>query len=201
MAPEPQPQRRSFLAFLIFGLGAIFNAILGVPIVCYILDPRHRKSPKSAMKLVEGVKLDDLQLNAPVQGVIRDTRVDGWTLYPSDVIGRVWVVLKQPVPWAAAADVAAFNEKKQADKDAFLLVFTTICPHLGCSVNLGGPAFLCPCHSATFLFDGSQAVPATNPAKRGMDTLEWELDAADPKNIKVKYERFEALTATKTPTG
>src|SRR5439155_17617809 len=89
---EPDPDRRSFLSFAIFGLGAIFSAILGVPIVAYLLDPRHRKGTESSFKLVEGIKLDELVKDSPKQGVIRDTRVDGWTLYPNDVIGRVWVV-------------------------------------------------------------------------------------------------------------
>src|ERR1700691_3660786 len=90
--PAEQPNRRSLLAWAIFGIGAIFSAIIGFPIVCYIIDPRNRKGPKSEMRPVEGVKLDDLAENTPVQGVVRDTRTDGWTLYPSDVLGRVWVV-------------------------------------------------------------------------------------------------------------
>ena len=197
-----EPERRSFLAFLIFGLGAIFSTILGAPIVCFVIDPRHRKAPKSAMKLIDGVKLDDLH-DTPLQGVIRDTRVDGWTLYPNDVLGRVWVVKKQAPPAFANKDaVIAFNAKPQAEKDAFLLVFTTICPHLGCSVNLGGEGFLCPCHSANFTLAGARHGDG-NPAKRGMDTLEWQIDEDDPefKRLKVKYQRFEALKTDKTPTG
>ncbi len=198
-----EPQRRSFLGFLTFGLGAIFSAILGVPIVCYVIDPRHRRAPKSAMKLIDGVKLDDLRAT-PVQGVIRDTRVDGWTLYPNDVLGRVWVVKRdQALPaFPDKAAVVAFNARPQAEKDAFLLVFTTICPHLGCSVNLGGDGFLCPCHSARFTLAGAQA-GVGNPARRGMDSLEWEIDEDDPEfnRLEVKYQRFEALKIEKNAIG
>jgi Rieske Fe-S protein len=191
-----QPNRRSILSFAIFGIGAVFSAILGVPVVAYLIDPRNRKGPKSAMKLVEGVKLDDLVVNAPVQGVVRDTRTDGWTLYPNDVIGRVWVVQVGPKP----ANLAAMSDTV---KDAYLKVFTTICPHLGCSVNLGSTtAFACPCHSATFNVDGKRAT-ASNPAKRGMDTLAWEIDADDPEHnrIKVTYKKFEALNDKKILLG
>ena len=69
-------------------------------------------SPASARRLsTAGVKLDDLTLKKPVQGVVRDTRVDGWTLYPSDVIGRVWVVLAAPRPAELVSKdaVIAFN--------------------------------------------------------------------------------------------
>jgi menaquinol-cytochrome c reductase iron-sulfur subunit len=190
-----EPSRRSLLSFAIFGMGAIFSAIIGVPIVAYVLDPRNRKGPKSEMKLVEGVKLDDLEKDRPVQGIVRDTRLDGWTLYPNSVIGRVWVVRVGPRP----ANVAEMTEEQKA---GYLLVFTTICPHLGCSVNTGGPAFECPCHAATFLFNGKRAA-AGNPAQRGMDTLPWEIDPDDPEHnrIRVTYKKYEANNARKVPLG
>ena len=187
--------RRTFLSFAIFGIGAIFSAILGFPIVCYFIDPRHRKGPKSAMKPVDGVKIDELAVNVPVQGTVRDTRNDGWTLYPNDVIGRVWVVQVG----AAPADLLTMTE---AQKKAFLLVFTTICPHLGCSVNLnpGRNGFLCPCHTASFDFKGDKT-GAGNPALRGMDELDWEIDEAEPTRIRVMYQNFKTLEATKIPLG
>jgi Rieske Fe-S protein len=193
--PPEQPNRRSLLAWAIFAIGAVFSAIIGVPVVAYVLDPRNRKGPKSEMRLVEGVKLDDLVVNTPVQGVVRDTRVDGWTLYPNSVVGRVWVVQVGPRP----ANVDAMT---QMQKDAYLLVFTTICPHLGCSVNTGGPAFACPCHAATFTITGTRAAPG-NPAQRGMDTLPWEIDPDDPDHnrIKVTYKKYKANDAKKIPLG
>jgi Rieske Fe-S protein len=195
---DQQPDRRSFLSFAIFGIGAVFSAIIGVPIACYVLDPRHRKGAGGDFKLVEGVNLADLRKEStPKQGVIRDRRVDAWTLYPNDVIGRVWVVQVGDRP----TDVANLT---QAQKDAYLLVFTTICPHLGCSVNLNseGHGFACPCHSATFKLDGDRAT-AANPALRGMDHLEWEFDEADPGHnlIKVKYENFVTSIAEKKKIG
>ena len=200
---NPEPNRRSFLSFVIFGFGTIFTAILGFPVVCYFIDPRHRKGVLSILKLVEGVKVDELGAT-PVQGVIRDTRVDGWNLYPNDVIGRVWVVkiVNAPTPdFSTPEKIAAFNQNAAA-KALFLKVFTTICPHLGCSVNLNGAnnGFACPCHSATYLFDGSKA-NAQNPAKRGMDELEWEIDVDDPKRIKAKYQQFQTLEVRKIPVG
>jgi len=188
---EPDPDRRSFLAFAIFGIGAIFSAIIGIPIVCYALDPRHRKGAKSNFRLVEGIKLSDLAANTPKQGVLRDVRVDGWTLFPNDVIGRVWVVQKGAPP----ANIASMTPEQKA---AYLTVFTTICPHLGCSVNLdsAGTGFACPCHSATFHLSGAKATES-NPALRGMDTLEWEVDETDPDRIRVKFENFMTSIAEK----
>jgi menaquinol-cytochrome c reductase iron-sulfur subunit len=192
---EQPTDRRSFLAFAVCGLGAIFSAVIGVPIICYALDPRHRKGPASSLKLVEGIKLDELTVRAPTQGVIRDTRVDGWTLYPDDVIGRVWVVQMGPRPQNIA-------NLTPAQKDAYLKVYTTICPHLGCSVNFDAAAtgFACPCHNATFKLDGDRAA-AGNPALRGMDTLEWEFDEIDHDRIRVKYQNFVTSVEEKRPIG
>ncbi|MCI0684410.1 MAG: Rieske 2Fe-2S domain-containing protein [Gemmataceae bacterium] len=171
--------RRSFLRWATLGLGAVFGAILGVPAVLYLIDPRNKKTRPSELRLVDGVRLDDAELNqgVPKQGVIRDVRVDAWTLHPSDALGRVWVV---PAPNAPRG----------------FRVFTTICPHMGCSVNLGEGEFACPCHSARFGFDGAQIV---GPALRGMDELDWEPDPTDPQRILVRYESFQAATSAKTP--
>lgn len=203
--PTEPAHRRSFLGFLTLGLGAIFSAVLGVPITCYVLDPRHRKGAKGDMKLVDGVRLLDLDKEKPAQGVVRDTRLDGWTLYPNDVLGRVWVVRKGERPANLITKDDAVNFNKDADKKkAYLDVFTTICPHLGCAVNLNGAGngFACPCHAATFNLDGLRA-NAANPAQRGMDLLAWEIDIDDPElnRIKVTYKRYGANNAKKIPLG
>lgn len=199
-----EPDRRSILGFALFGLGAIFSTILGVPIVCYVLDPRNRKGAQSNLKPVEGIRLEDLApTDPPKQGVIRDTRKDGWTLYPNDVVGRVWVVQRGPRPANLAsmsADALEEFNKNATEKNKYLAVFTTICPHLGCSVNLNaaGNGFACPCHSASFAIDGSRA-GVGNPAARDMDTLEWEIDPTDPERnrILVQYQNFVSSEATK----
>jgi Rieske Fe-S protein len=191
-----ETNRRSFLQLAIFGIGGAFSALLGVPIVAYVLDPRHRKGGNSDFKLVEGIRLDELERGKPAQGVVRDTRTDAWNLYPNDVVGRVWVVKVGERP-------AALNS--QAQKDAFLLVFTTICPHLGCSVNLNGAGtgFQCPCHGAAFDHHGSklEVEGHSNPANRPMDMLEWQIDELDPERILVKYENFEPSIAEKKKVG
>ena len=206
---EQQPEnRRTLLQFALFGIGGIFSAILGFPIVSYVIDPRNRTGPASNFKLVEGVKLDDLAISVPRQGVLRDTRTDGWNLYPNDVIGRVWVVMQGPKPAGldTEAKVIEFNEKPAAEKARYLVVFTTICPHLGCSINLNATgSFTCPCHNAAFGTDGSLVnLPGQpNPAARPMDTLEWKIDEKDPtfSRIEVKYLNFQPSKAEKELVG
>jgi Rieske Fe-S protein len=168
-------ERRSFLKWFFHGLGAAFTATLGVPALMYLLDPRNRPAPPGAFKTVG--KLSELKPGVPLQAIIREVRTDAWTLHPNDVIGRVWLVRGE-------------GEKVSA--------FTTICPHLGCSVNFLPESgyFQCPCHNGMFDTSGSlrHEPGKDNPAPRGMDELEVKLvvDAADPKEklVQVKYESF-----------
>src|SRR5947209_18770333 len=97
--------RRSFLAWAVTGLGAILSAVLGVPAIAYLIDPRNRQGAGGSFRAVEMIPLTDLQQDRPVQGVLRAVRRDAWTLHPNDVVGRVWIVLKKPtLPTEVAAN-------------------------------------------------------------------------------------------------
>jgi Rieske Fe-S protein len=194
-----QPPRRTFLAWLVAGLGALFTIVLGAPVVAYVVDPRNRKSAGGAeagdgYRAVDGVILSDLQKERAVQGTLRAVRRDAWTLHPNDVIGRVWIVLKKD----------AVPSSFRGTDAALLSVFTTTCPHLGCSVNLNADAstgFTCPCHTARYRLDGVRDDLPNNPAPRDMDALEWKIET-DPANpdrqvLLVKFENFKAGQAAK----
>ncbi len=182
------PQRRSFLRWCIHGMGALFSVIVGLPAIAYLLDPRNRPPRARGLRPVEGIKISELKDDVPKEGVIRNVRQDAWTYHPNDIVGRVWVV-------------------KFGNGDKDLRIFTTICPHMGCSINASpgqSAPFACPCHGATFKLEGSRA-NAANPAKRGMDLLEnWERipDPAnpDPTNrdlLLVEYLNFSKDSAEK----
>jgi menaquinol-cytochrome c reductase iron-sulfur subunit len=174
-----EPSRRSFLRWTIYGLGAILTAVLGAPAVAFLIDARNRKSQGGQFHTV--ARRSELQVNQPHTVVIRETRRDAWTLHSDEVVGRVFLI-KKP-----AGEVAAF---------------TTICPHLGCSINYTGNAevpFACPCHGARYRLDGERIDPATNPAPRGMDSLEVRADPLDPDLIQVKYQVFWPMRAKKEP--
>jgi Rieske Fe-S protein len=149
---------------------------LGIPALAYFLDARNRKAEASDFRTV--ARLTDLPEGVPTQVVIRDVRRDAWTLHPDDVIGRVWLI------------------RHGADK---LDVFTTICPHLGCSINFAKDAglFICPCHNGTFELSGQrkEGTAGANPAPRGMDRLEWQRDPANPEFVQVRYQNFIQLLA------
>jgi len=173
-ASQPQdlaPDRRSLLKRATYGLSAVVGALLGIPALAYLIDPRNRPVRDNDFKTV--ARLSDLPIGKPQQVVIRDISRDAWTLHPNDVIGRVWLV-----------------RRGETQVDAF----TTICPHLGCSVNFEEKEklFLCPCHGGTFNMDGQRVeTPGrTNPAPRGMDQLDCREDPANPGLLQVKYQNF-----------
>ena|SRR5437660_656744 len=171
MSDQP---RRSFLKLCIHGMGALFTAILGIPAVAYLIDARNRPPRKAGFRPVDGIRLTELLQGQPRQGVIRDVRQDAWTLHPNDVVGRVWVV-------------------RQGTRTSDVRVFTTICPHLGCSINCNADAsFTCPCHGAEFTEQGTLVSRPghNNPAPRDMDTLEFQVDPNNPDLLLVDYKNF-----------
>ncbi len=107
--------------------------------------------------------------------------------------------LKVGEPEAFAEPVGSVWLVRQEDgAEAKVLAFSAECPHLSCPVNLAPDrgTFLCPCHQASFRFDG-QTLNAVSP--RGMDALEVRLsDDADPE-IAVKFERFVPQSREKKP--
>ncbi|HXG12940.1 MAG TPA: Rieske (2Fe-2S) protein [Gemmataceae bacterium] len=174
-ASQPPLQRRSFLKWAINGMGALIAAILGIPAIAYLIDPRNRPAAQSDFRTV--AKLSELKPNEPKQVVITDQRRDAWTLHPSELIGRVWLIKRD---------------------DGRVEAFSSICPHLGCSINFEEKQklFVCPCHNGTFDLNGAKVElrGMTNPAPRGMDALEVRL-VEDPSNqqdklVQVKYEKF-----------
>ncbi len=170
-AAPPAMERRSFLKWLTNALGALFGIVLGIPAIAYLIDARNRPAPTGDFKTV--ARLSELPVGVPHQVVIRDVRRDAWTLHPNDVIGRVWLIRRD-------------QEKVEA--------FTTICPHLGCSINFEEKAkrFICPCHGGTFDEQGQRIDLGgmTNPAPRGMDMLECRRDPDNAELIQVKYQNF-----------
>jgi len=182
-------QRRTFLQWAIHGMGTVFTAVLGVPAVAYLLDARNRPARETTFRTV--ARLNELLPENPTEVVIRETRSDAWNLHPDDIVGRVWLI--------------------KHDNDS-VTAFTTICPHLGCSVNWQPGAndprsgkFLCPCHGGKFLIDGKRIDEpgSPNPAPRDMDTLQvlTPNDPADPtqKLVQVRYVRFKTFQAAKEP--
>ncbi len=175
---DPAESRRSFLKLATNALGGLFALVLGIPAIAYLIDARNRAAAQTDFKPV--ARLAELPLNQPQQVVIRDVRRDAWTVEPNQVVGRVWLIRR--------------------DKDN-VEAFSTICPHLGCSINFEETSrqFVCPCHGGTFEENGKLKEMKGNPPPRGMDRLECRRSPGNPDVIEVKYQSFIAGKETAIP--
>ena len=101
-----------------------------------------------------------------VTNQILDDLVDAWNKFPNVPIGSVWV---------------------RVDESGDVIVFTTLCPHLGCSVEYRNVEtdFYCPCHLSAFKLDGTKDNPIP---PRDMDSLAVKPDTGD--EIWVQFKNF-----------
>ena len=131
--PETDPSRRRMLSRLSIALGALSGAILGVPVVGFIIGPFTRH----------------------IQEVWRDIG----SLHDFEVGETVKVQYEDPspLPWAGVtAHTAAWLRRNNAED---FTAFSVNCTHLGCPVRWIASAdlFMCPCHGGVYYEDGTVA--------------------------------------------
>ena len=137
------PSRRRFLSRLSIALSTAVAAVVGVPVVGFLLSPLARKVPRQwrAVGLAEGFKVGE---------TVSVTCDDA-----------------SPLPWSGVtARTAAWLRRDDADT---FTAFAVNCTHLGCPVRWLADAqlFLCPCHGGVYNGDGSVAAgPPPKPLPR-----------------------------------
>jgi Rieske Fe-S protein len=175
--------RRAVLKILSVALTAIGAAVVAVPGVSYLLSAvRRRESSGALVRRV--VRLEDLPVGRPVEAPIVAQHQDAWTTYPNETIDRVWLVRR------TGDSVSPAESRVDA--------FASVCPHLGCSIQVAGAksGFVCPCHRATFDLEGQRTHldGQTNHSPRNMDSLACRLvedDASGQWWVEVTYQKFE----------
>ncbi|MEP6672578.1 MAG: Rieske (2Fe-2S) protein [Chthoniobacter sp.] len=148
--PQPCPpatpeemSRRSFFAKLSIGLGSLCAAILGVPLVGFVIAPLFRKMPNEWIPVG---KPTDFEIGKTVNVPFPD---------PS------------PLPWAGiTAKGAAWLRRESAEQ---FIAFSVNCTHMGCPIRWLADAelFMCPCHGGVYYKDGTVAAgPPPKPLVR-----------------------------------
>jgi len=162
--------RRRFLRLATAAIGGAIGLVAGIPLVRLLIYPVGRRTVSSVSEPVDVAASDTVVAGAPpVRVAIRASRVsDAWSMARDVPLGATWLVR------AATGELRAFS---------------TVCPHLGCSVDFDGEAFRCPCHSSSFERDGSKR---GGPAKRGLDPLPV---AERDGRVLVTYKRFRTDVA------
>jgi menaquinol-cytochrome c reductase iron-sulfur subunit len=161
--------RRSFLGFLLAAGSASVGALLSVPLLRFVIHPLIKGTIPLAWTEVGEVK-EFSSVTAPVKRLIKIEQRDGWRKLVSE---KALYVCK--------------------DASGRLSAFSSICPHLGCSVAWHDEKnnFVCPCHNGQFTADGKLL---GGPPPRGMDLLECKIE--DGK-LMVHYQYFRQLIPNK----
>jgi menaquinol-cytochrome c reductase iron-sulfur subunit len=141
-APEVL-SRRHFLEKLSIALGGLCAAIVGLPLIGFVIAPLFRKIPEQWTTLG---KVGDFQIGKTVSVNVLDT---------------------SPLPWAGITAKNAVWLRRESDTS--FIAFSANCTHLGCPVRWmeGADLFLCPCHGGVYYKDGSVAAgPPPRPLFR-----------------------------------
>jgi len=135
--------RRRFLERLSIGLGAVCTAILGLPVIGFLVAPFFRKTP-DVWRTVG--KVGQFEIGKTVNVAFLDA---------------------SPLPWAGVtAKTAAWLRRVNETE---FIAFAVNCTHLGCPVRWLADAklFMCPCHGGVYYEDGAVAAgPPPKPLTR-----------------------------------
>jgi menaquinol-cytochrome c reductase iron-sulfur subunit len=131
--------RRRFLSRLSLGLSGLAAALVGLPVLGFLLAP-----------------------------LLRQVSEDWQAIGPLDqfAIGEARLITlndPSPLPWAGVAARSAAWLRRDSQQQ--FVAFAVNCTHLGCPVRWLQDAslFMCPCHGGVFYKDGS---PAAGPPPR-----------------------------------
>jgi menaquinol-cytochrome c reductase iron-sulfur subunit len=135
--------RRSFFTTLCIALSGVCAAVLGVPLIGFVLAPLFRRNPEKWIRLGNVAQFD-------IGKTVSVTYIDS-----------------SPLPWAGVtAKSAAWLRRVSATE---FIAFSVNCTHLGCPVRWLADAelFMCPCHGGVYYKDGTVAAgPPPKPLIR-----------------------------------
>ena len=147
-----QPERRTFLHWLTYGVGAAATVALSVPFVGFLFGALRKRR-------IEWVPLGPVK-NFP-QGQTRRADFDNPLRQPWDGM-------------TAHTGVYVCYLGQDADKKDQFRVLAINCAHLGCPVSWfpRSALFMCPCHGGVYYENGERA---SGPPPRGLFQCEWRV--------------------------
>jgi Rieske Fe-S protein len=168
--PEEQ-SRRTFMVQMVVAMGGVIGLGIAIPVVTSLLPTADALaanwSPLSPQELAALQKATDKPIKVSFQ-------VKNTDAYLPEAETDQFV-------WAIKTDQDALKAKRPelftgADKLPYpaitmgFVLFSPICPHLGCRYawNDAANKFLCPCHGSQFTNLGEHVA---GPAQRGLDPL------------------------------
>lgn len=143
----PQEPRRGALRMMVGVGGALWTAALLVPAGLFVTSTGTSEGGKN--RWIRVGRLADLAAGEPKRLQIVGDEKDAYTVTKDQTLGSVWLL---------------------REGDA-VKAWSAVCPHLGCSIDLGADkkSFSCPCHTSRFAISGKAEA---GPSPRDMDPLE-----------------------------
>ena len=167
------PERRSFLGWLLGVCAVVVGGLLSVPLARFALYPLRAKTTETEWADAGAVS-DFTSLATPVQRTVAIEQVDGWR----KIVSQKSIYITR-------------------DRNGQLRALSAICPHLGCSVQWAASKneFACPCHDGSFAPDGALL---GGPPPRAMDSLDTMVRDG---RLMVRYQYFRQLVPAKEVIG
>jgi menaquinol-cytochrome c reductase iron-sulfur subunit len=162
-------ERRSLLGILTGLIGVGITSLLGVTLGRYSIVPA--LAAANVSDWIDVVRLDAIPEGKPRKQTIMVAQNAGWGRFASEQ--SVWLIKKG----------------EQVN------VFSSVCPHLGCTINQNPNGFGCVCHNSAWTAAGETS---GGPAPRGMDRLEHKVEDGI---LKVKYQTFKQGLTEKVVTS
>lgn len=182
--------RRTFMANATLVVGGLIGLGLAIPIVGSLIPTGgDGKSSWSPLGPDEVKSLQDATAK-PVKLTFNLNSKDSY-LPMQSTQEYVWgIKVTDPNKFMAARPDLYTNGKDDLPYDIITMnfvIFSPICPHLGCRPvwNDDATRFQCPCHGSQFSFDGEHLA---GPAPRGLDPLPFEEKAGKAQIEWIRYE-------------
>jgi len=194
--PEEQT-RRQFLATATLAVGGVIGLVLTVPLVSSLIPESMISPEKSAGGVWADIPKDESsKLTAkpgePVKISFNFKYADGY-LPPAEKTEFVWGIKLTPEQEksfkAKRPDLYSLPSaavKYDAVTMSFVM-FSSICPHLGCRYQWDGAQkrFICPCHGSQFTEEGTHVA---GPAPRGLDPLPFREKGGQAQVTWIQYK-------------
>jgi hypothetical protein len=150
VSPSGHPSRRNFVfRWVTYGLGGLATAVVGLPLVGYLLRPKREDDHWVGLGRSEDFEPGETRL----------------------------VTFESPIrqPWDGLSAMTGVYVRRQAPDDGAqgrFLVFAVNCAHLGCPVEWFPQSglFMCPCHGGVYYANGDRA---SGPPTRGLFRCDW----------------------------
>jgi len=182
--------RRQFMAKATLAVGGIVGIGLAIPIIGSLIPKGGSGSGNWAPLNPDEVKQLQDATAKPVKLTFALKSKDSY-LPEQSTEEYVWgIKVTDPSKFQAARPDLFKAGKADVPYDVInmsFVIFSPICPHLGCRPVWNGDAsrFQCPCHGSQFSFEGEHLA---GPAPRGMDPLPLKEQSGTADVMWIRYE-------------